>query len=151
MDVFSGKEFKLSTKMDSRLEWKAAQSFCFMLGSSLSFVIKNPYSSVFVLYVFVLPSHVCHMYPMIKRTTTTINYRFRETYGKTKAVTDSAYLDALQLWLFPQLEKSEPNNFIWQQDGAPHHWHLSVCDWLNVTVPNQWIGRKEPPDKACIA
>ncbi|GFX71558.1 uncharacterized protein TNCV_2695461 [Trichonephila clavipes] len=74
-----------------------------------------------------------------------------ETYGKTKAVTDSAYLDALQLWLFPQLEKSEPNNFIWQQDGAPHHWHLSVCDWLNVTVPNQWIGRKEPPDKACIA
>ncbi|GFV44544.1 hypothetical protein TNCV_3287261 [Trichonephila clavipes] len=27
----------------------------------------------------------------------------------------------------------------------------SVRDWLNITVPNQWIGREEPPDKACIA
>ncbi|GFU21544.1 hypothetical protein TNCV_3827471 [Trichonephila clavipes] len=30
------------------------------------------------------------------------------------------------------------------------HWHLSVRDWLNITVPNQWIVRKEPPDKARI-
>ncbi|GFT50899.1 uncharacterized protein TNCV_1702021 [Trichonephila clavipes] len=28
-------------------------------------------------------------------------------------VTGSAYLDAQQLWLFPQLEESESNNFIW--------------------------------------
>ncbi|GFW37770.1 uncharacterized protein TNCV_4629751 [Trichonephila clavipes] len=61
------------------------------------------------------------------------------------------YLDALQLRPFPQLEESESNNFIWQQDEAPPHWHLSLRDWLNVTVPNQWIGRKKPPDKACIA
>ncbi|PRD26125.1 UNVERIFIED_CONTAM: hypothetical protein NCL1_38970 [Trichonephila clavipes] len=46
--------------------------------------------------------------------------------------------------------QSKPNNFIWLQDGAPPHWHLSVRDWLNITVPNQWIGHKEPPDKACI-
>ncbi|GFU06185.1 uncharacterized protein TNCV_4764961 [Trichonephila clavipes] len=37
------------------------------------------------------------------------------------------------------------------QDGAPAHWHLSVRDWSNITVPNQWIDRKVPPDKACIA
>ncbi|GFU78960.1 uncharacterized protein TNCV_308011 [Trichonephila clavipes] len=66
-------------------------------------------------------------------------------------VTGSAYLDTLQLWLFPQFVESEPNNIIWQQDGAPPHWHLSVHDWSNITVSNQWIGRKEPPDKACIA
>ncbi|GFV30203.1 uncharacterized protein TNCV_96801 [Trichonephila clavipes] len=54
--------------------------------------------------------------------------RETEKYGTTKAVTGSAYLDALQLWLFPQLEESEPNDFIWQQDGAPPHWHLSVRD-----------------------
>ncbi|GFU88547.1 uncharacterized protein TNCV_4442241 [Trichonephila clavipes] len=48
-------------------------------------------------------------------------------------------------------KKSEPNNFIWQQNGAPPHWHLSVHDWSNITLPNQWIDRKEPPDKACIA
>ncbi|GFX17783.1 uncharacterized protein TNCV_475831 [Trichonephila clavipes] len=49
------------------------------------------------------------------------------------------------------MEESEPNNFIWQQDGAPPHWHFSVSDWLNIIVPNQWIDRKEPPYKACIA
>ncbi|GFU44617.1 DUF4817 domain-containing protein [Trichonephila clavipes] len=37
-----------------------------------------------------------------------------------------------------------------KQDGAPPHWHFSVRDWLDITVPNQWIGRKEPPDKICI-
>ncbi|GFX88570.1 uncharacterized protein TNCV_2659811 [Trichonephila clavipes] len=37
------------------------------------------------------------------------------------------------------------------QDGAPPHRHLSIREWLNITVPNQWIGRKEPPNKACIA
>ncbi|GFW17152.1 uncharacterized protein TNCV_2762761 [Trichonephila clavipes] len=68
-----------------------------------------------------------------------------------KAVTGSAYLDALQLWLFPQLEESEPNNFIWQQDGVLLHWHLSARDWLNITVPNQWIGHKEPPDVKLVS
>ncbi|GFU95481.1 uncharacterized protein TNCV_4788161 [Trichonephila clavipes] len=63
----------------------------------------------------------------------------------------SAYIDALQLWLFPHLKEIESNNFIWQQDGSPHHWHISVRDTSDITVPNQWIGRKEPLDKACIA
>ncbi|GFT81686.1 uncharacterized protein TNCV_3675001 [Trichonephila clavipes] len=51
---------------------------------------------------------------------------------------------------FLNWQKSESNNFIWQQDGAPPHWHLSVHDWLNITVPDQGIGRKKPRDKACI-
>ncbi|GFU67655.1 fatty acid hydroxylase domain-containing protein 2 [Trichonephila clavipes] len=76
---------------------------------------------------------------------------FWEKYGTTKSVTGSAYLEALRLWLPPQLEESEPNNFIWQQDGAPPYWHLSVRDWLNITIPNQWIDCKEPPVKACTA
>ncbi|GFW89113.1 uncharacterized protein TNCV_2685471 [Trichonephila clavipes] len=73
-----------------------------------------------------------------------------EKYGTIKDVTGSAYLDALQLWLFSQLEESEQNNFICQQDGASPHWHLSVRDWLNIPEPNQWIGHKESPDKDCI-
>ncbi|XP_023211332.1 uncharacterized protein LOC111614181 [Centruroides sculpturatus] len=44
-------------------------------------------------------------------------------------VTGVSYLDALQLWLFPQLEEDEPENFIWQQDG-------SGCNWLNDVIPN---------------
>ncbi|GFV79626.1 uncharacterized protein TNCV_1724511 [Trichonephila clavipes] len=35
-------------------------------------------------------------------------------------------------------------------DDAPPHWHLSVLDWLNLTTPNQWICRKEHPDKSCV-
>ena len=69
----------------------------------------------------------------------------RKVYGpfffSEATVTGVSYLDALQLWLFPQLEEAEPENFIWQQDGAPPHWHNSVRDWLNDVVPNRWIGR----------
>ncbi|GFV70658.1 uncharacterized protein TNCV_3842371 [Trichonephila clavipes] len=66
-------------------------------------------------------------------------------------VTGSAYLDALQLWLFPQLKEREPDKFNWLQDGAPPHWHLSVHDWLKSTVLDQWIFRKGPHDKTCFA
>ncbi|GFX50443.1 hypothetical protein TNCV_770151 [Trichonephila clavipes] len=36
-------------------------------------------------------------------------------------VTGAAYLEALQLWSLPQLKESEPDNFIWHQDGASPH------------------------------
>ncbi|GFV86931.1 uncharacterized protein TNCV_2198831 [Trichonephila clavipes] len=49
------------------------------------------------------------------------------------------------------MKESEPDNFIWQQDGAPLHWHLSVRDWLNIAVVDQWIFRKGPHDKVCFA
>ncbi|GFW89913.1 uncharacterized protein TNCV_4196011 [Trichonephila clavipes] len=65
--------------------------------------------------------------------------------------TISAYLDALQLWLFPQLKEIKPDNFIWQQDGAPPHWHLSVSYCFNVIVIDQLIFRKSPHYKACFA
>ncbi|GFU37706.1 transposable element Tcb2 transposase [Trichonephila clavipes] len=70
-------------------------------------------------------------------------------FGET-TVTGSAYHDALQLWLFPQLEESELDNFIWQEVGRPPRWDLSVRDWLIITVPDQWIGCKGHRDKACF-
>ncbi|GFV36977.1 uncharacterized protein TNCV_4545651 [Trichonephila clavipes] len=66
-------------------------------------------------------------------------------------VTGSAYFDAVQLCLFPQLKGSESDIFIWQQDGALPHWHLSVRNWLNITVLDQWIFCEWPHDKACFA
>ncbi|GFU87330.1 uncharacterized protein TNCV_2716161 [Trichonephila clavipes] len=62
-------------------------------------------------------------------------------------VAGCAYIHALQMWLFRQMKESEPDNFIWQQDRAPLQWHLSVRDWLNITVLDQWILRKGPRDK----
>lgn len=79
----------------------------------------------------------------------------RKVYGPfffgEATVTGTSYLDTLEQWLFPQMEENEPENFILQQDGAPPHWHHHVRDWLNVTVPDRWIGRHGPNDRACFA
>ncbi|GFW22280.1 DUF4817 domain-containing protein [Trichonephila clavipes] len=37
-----------------------------------------------------------------------------------------------------------------EQRGQQFLHLILVLDRLNITVANQWIGRKEPPDKACI-
>ncbi|GFS80828.1 uncharacterized protein TNCV_1334561 [Trichonephila clavipes] len=39
----------------------------------------------------------------------------------------------------------------WQQDSALPHWHLSVRDWLNITILDQWIFRRGPHEKPCFA
>ncbi|KAJ4433763.1 hypothetical protein ANN_16075 [Periplaneta americana] len=54
----------------------------------------------------------------------------RKIYGPfffgEATVTGASYLDALQQWLFPQLEEGEPENFIWQQDDTLPHWHMEI-------------------------
>ncbi|KAG8291375.1 hypothetical protein J6590_108795 [Homalodisca vitripennis] len=52
-------------------------------------------------------------------------------------------------WLFPQLEQ-KAQQFIFQQDGAPPHWHLSVRDYLNVKYPRRWIGHQAARDRTFI-
>ncbi|GFU65330.1 hypothetical protein TNCV_2759171 [Trichonephila clavipes] len=61
-------------------------------------------------------------------------------------VSGSAYLDALQLLLFPQLKGSEPDNSIWQEAAASSYWYLSERDWLNISVLNQRSFLKGPLD-----
>ena len=46
---------------------------------------------------------------------------------------------------FPQLDQ-EMNNYIFQQDGAPPHWHRNVRTYLNHTLPLRWIGRSWQDD-----
>jgi hypothetical protein len=43
-------------------------------------------------------------------------------WGKEQTVTDTAYLDMMELWLMPQLEETM-TIFFFQQDGAPHHFY----------------------------
>jgi hypothetical protein len=47
-----------------------------------------------------------------------------------KSVTGQVYLKMLQNWLMPQLAEEE---YIFQQDGAPPHWHMGVREHLNGT------------------
>jgi len=55
----------------------------------------------------------------------------------------NSYPEMLQDLLLPQLiEDSE--DFIFQQDGAPPHWHNQVRQFLNETLPQRWIERTGP-------
>ncbi|GFS70692.1 hypothetical protein TNCV_520801 [Trichonephila clavipes] len=38
---------------------------------------------------------------------------YEPSVSEERPISVSVYLDALQLWLFPQMEESEPYNFIW--------------------------------------
>jgi hypothetical protein len=55
-------------------------------------------------------------------------------------VKGNSYLDMLTLWLLPQLQE-DSNDFIFQQDGVPPHFHMAVRNHLNAHLPQRWIGR----------
>lgn len=65
-------------------------------------------------------------------------------------VTGQTYLEMLQNWLFASLQ-ADSNDFVFQQDGAPPHWHLGVRTYLNENVPQRWIGRRGAKDLALCA
>jgi hypothetical protein len=44
----------------------------------------------------------------------------------------------------PVLEEGGPDDMLFQQDGAPPHFHKEVTDFLNRKFPNKWIGRGRP-------
>ena len=46
----------------------------------------------------------------------------------------------LQYFVIDQL----PLGLIFQQDGAPPHYHRQVRDFLNANFPDMWIGRGGP-------
>lgn len=56
------------------------------------------------------------------------------------------YLDFLQNDLPELLAEvfDEDRPIVFQQDGCPAHWRLSVRDHLNNVFPNSWIGRGGP-------
>ena len=58
-------------------------------------------------------------------------------------VTGDSYKRMLRYYLFPKL-RNYPENMIFQQDGAPPHFALPVRAYLDVKVPNRWMGRAGP-------
>ena len=57
-----------------------------------------------------------------------------------KSITAQIYLDVLTKYVPPQLEQYQPP-VIFQQDSAPPHWGLEVCQFLNEKFSDRWIGR----------
>jgi hypothetical protein len=48
-------------------------------------------------------------------------------FFQEKSVTGASYLDMLINWLMPQLHE---DNFVFQQDGVPPHWHREVRNYV---------------------
>jgi len=75
----------------------------------------------------------------------------RKIYGpfffEGNTVTGNSYFQTLHVWPFPQLNE-DSEDFIFQQDEEPPHWHNQVRRFLNETLPQRWIGRTEPKDLA---
>jgi hypothetical protein len=44
-------------------------------------------------------------------------------------------------FLLRLLEEEGPDDMLFQQDGAPPHFHKEVTDFLNRKFPEKWIGR----------
>jgi len=51
-------------------------------------------------------------------------------------VTSINYLDMLQLWLMSQLQE-DSEDFIFQHDGSPPHFHFDVCAHLSANLPGR--------------
>ena len=57
-----------------------------------------------------------------------------------KSITAQIYLNLLAEYVSPRLEQYQPQ-VIFQKDGAPPHWGLEICQFLNETCLDRWIGR----------
>ena len=49
-----------------------------------------------------------------------------------------------------KLIANEHKYFIYQQDGAPLHWKLTVPAYLSVKLPTRWIGRANGEDNVML-
>lgn len=53
------------------------------------------------------------------------------------------YLKMLKEYFRPIIgRKHIHNKILFQQDGAPAHYSTEVREWLNLTFPDRWIGRR---------
>jgi len=64
-------------------------------------------------------------------------------------VTGIKYLVRLQLWLMTRLQ-DDSEDFIFQQDGGPPHFHFDVRAHLNANLPSRWIGRASHNDSPLL-
>ena len=66
-------------------------------------------------------------------------------------MTGKVYLDMLENWLMPQVADEEVQGYIYQEDGAPPHWHKEVREYLNEHLPGRWVGRAADTDNTFCA
>jgi hypothetical protein len=60
-----------------------------------------------------------------------------------QTVTTITYCDMLENFMVPQVEDLQPT-VIFQQDGAPPRWSLTVKEFLDKMFHDRWIGHDGP-------
>ena len=65
-------------------------------------------------------------------------------------MTGDVYLKLFQNRRMDELIANEHEDFIYQQDGAPPHWKLTVRAYLNDNLPRRWIGRANGEDNVML-
>lgn len=66
-----------------------------------------------------------------------------EAFFFDATVTGLVYLNLLQQPVMPSVrEDFEDEEFYFQQDGAPSHYHHYVRPYLDEILPNRWIGQR---------
>ena len=59
-------------------------------------------------------------------------------------ITGELHVDMLEKCFIPQLTRNVLSNAIFQQDGAPAHYHRQVREFLDETFTDRWLGRCGP-------
>ena len=62
---------------------------------------------------------------------------------------NKTYLGMLDQGLMPQLQV-ESQDLIYQQDGAPPHFHHDVREYLEAKIPRLWIGSASRDDSPLL-
>ena len=65
-------------------------------------------------------------------------------------VNGDAYLHMHQNWPMDELTANEHGDFIFQQDGAPPHWRLTVQTYLDENVRGRWNGHAGDGDNVLL-
>ena len=65
-----------------------------------------------------------------------------------RTITGRTYLEMLENWLMPQMNE-DSDDYVFQQDGCPAHFHNNVRDYLNTNLP-RWIRRFGQDDVALM-
>ncbi|PSN49418.1 hypothetical protein C0J52_23130, partial [Blattella germanica] len=69
--------------------------------------------------------------------------------SKLKVYGPFFFMEPTQNWLMPQMDENS-DDYIFQKDGCPAHFHNDVQDYLNINLSQRWIGGFEPEDEALM-
>ena len=64
------------------------------------------------------------------------------------SVDGDSYLKMIRDKFYPEFQAlQDSSRLLLMQDGAPPHWAKSVRNWMNVHLPDRWIGRGNANDE----